>query len=467
MRTTIQFGELHTLLADGIETAREHRQRILVSMAQQVDRHDPITFFSSGKAYSGERTFWSDPTKELTLVGIGSALTFETEEAEDRFQYIEREWEQLLKNSIIKCAENVPASGPALIGGFSFDPYKRKTALWESYPAAKMTLPKYLLTIYRGKTYLTVNRVVADSDDAISLAHRLIEEQTKLCQSTSLPELTTATFQKEEINPQAWLKSVEKATADIQNNELEKIVLARELRIFSNETFSPETILLRLQKEQPFSYLFAFESGNDCFIGASPERLIKQIGEKLYFTCLAGSIKRGENEQTDEQLGSMLLNDRKNLHEHKLVVDMITDIVSTMSKEIDIPPAPTLYKMRDIQHLYTPIKAKSAEESMLSILKALHPTPALGGSPQKLALERIRETEELDRGWYAAPIGWLDHQQNGEFAAAIRSALLSGKQASLFAGCGIVRDSELASEYDETNIKFRPMLSALGEKGDG
>src|SRR5699024_5155766 len=150
------------------------------------------------------------------------------------------------------------------------------------------------------------------------------------------------------------------------------------------------------------------------------------------------------------QLGKALLQDKKNRHEHKLVVDMISDIARNMCQYVNIPEAPILYQMRDIQHLYTPITAKTTNHSILSILEALHPTPSLGGAPQKKIVEQLRETEDLDRGWYSSPIGWLDHKQIGEFAAAIRSALLKGKQASLFAGCGIVADSKPISEFHET-----------------
>jgi menaquinone-specific isochorismate synthase len=124
-----------------------------------------------------------------------------------------------------------------------------------------------------------------------------------------------------------------------------------------------------------------------------------------------------------------------------------------------------LMKMKYIQHLYTPVIGRNREgTSLLHLVDRLHPTPALGGLPKQAAIEKIREIEQLDRGLYAAPVGWMDHQGNGEFAVAIRSGLIQGNEASLFAGCGIVADSNADSEYKETSIKFRPMLTALGGK---
>jgi menaquinone-specific isochorismate synthase len=122
-------------------------------------------------------------------------------------------------------------------------------------------------------------------------------------------------------------------------------------------------------------------------------------------------------------------------------------------------------KMRDIQHLYTPVIGKSKKDtSLLLFVDRLHPTPALGGLPKAAAVDKIRQVEELDRGLYAGPLGWVDYKSNGEFAVSIRSGLIQGKETSLFAGCGIVADSDSESEYLETSLKFRPMLTALGGK---
>ena len=235
----------------------------------------------------------------------------------------------------------------------------------------------------------------------------------------------------------------------------------------ASEEFSPASILSRLQKEQPTSYLFAIKNENDCFLGATPERLVKRHDGKFYSTCLAGSIRRGKTKEEDDQLGNELLNDKKNLHEHAVVVHMIKDAMAACCEEVIASDQPQLYKVKDIQHLYTPVVGKAKEGvSLLQMVKKLHPTPALGGYPKEEAIKKIREVEHLDRGWYAAPVGWIDFAGNGEFAVAIRSGLLQGKEASLFAGCGIVGDSDPITEYNETLMKFRPMLSALGGKGN-
>jgi menaquinone-specific isochorismate synthase len=199
------------------------------------------------------------------------------------------------------------------------------------------------------------------------------------------------------------------------------------------------------------------------FIGATPERLVKKKENQVLSTCLAGSIKRGSTTYEDNVLGQQLLQDDKNLNEHNIVVKMIKEVFKDCCYDIEVPNDPALLKTKNIQHLYTPVKGLAKEgQTLLSLVEKLHPTPALGGFPQVKAIEKIRELEPMHRGWYAAPIGWLDYEDNGEFVVAIRSGLIEGNKAALFAGCGIVAESDPKSEYFETRIKLKPMLSALG-----
>lgn len=263
------------------------------------------------------------------------------------------------------------------------------------------------------------------------------------------------------------MEAVEKVIDRIRKGDFAKVVLAREERFTFAGRLEASSVLERLREQQPTSYLFAFEQNGSCFIGASPEQLVKKEGDICYSTCLAGSIRRGKTIREDEELGHWLLQDEKNLQEHQFVVEMIKEAMAEACENVHIPTKPQLLKMRDIQHLYTPVVGENRRNvSLVSLVERLHPTPALGGTPREKALATIRALEPLDRGWYAAPIGWLDALGNGEFAVAIRSGLLQGNEASLFAGCGVVGDSDPLSEYEETKVKLKPMLSALGVKRD-
>lgn len=166
------------------------------------------------------------------------------------------------------------------------------------------------------------------------------------------------------------------------------------------------------------------------------------------------------------ELGKALLSDQKNLSEHGFVVSMIRQVLEPFCNGLNVPDEPVLMRMRDIQHLYTPVTGtvKDKDTTLFQLVKALHPTPALGGIPRQPAMEAIRLLEKMDRGLYGAPIGWVDYRGSGEFCVGIRSGLLKEDRASLYAGCGVVKESEPEEEYKETSVKFTPMLRALGGK---
>lgn len=462
---TVQDTELKKGIEQAIAKARELSMPILVSEVQKVDHIEPLAFFSAGqKKYLGERFYWKDPSDDIFISGLGICKLIHCDQNSDRFFHVEKEWKKAIENGIIYNDFHEAGTGPLMFGGFSFDPIKKKTQLWSKFSDALFHMPKYLLTKVNGQYYLTTNVLCTQHDD-LSIAERVFLERQQILSSVHQPKKVkdAAINKKEEVNPENWKETVRKLVSHLKNGELKKAVLARELRLYFNDDVPIEGVLKRLLTEQRESYTFAFESNGDCFIGASPERLVKKEGKKLYSTCLAGSIARGKTEEEDEQLGQTLLGDDKNLMEHQFVVEMIKDAMEQVCEQVELPDHPVLMKMRDIQHLFTPVVGISkSQSSLFQLVDRLHPTPALGGFPKQDAVEMIREIEELDRGLYGAPVGWIDNNGNGEFAVAIRSALIQGNEASLFAGCGIISDSDAESEYSETKVKFKPMLSALG-----
>ncbi|WKB37346.1 isochorismate synthase [Terrilactibacillus sp. S3-3] len=260
------------------------------------------------------------------------------------------------------------------------------------------------------------------------------------------------------------MHAVHQAIEEIKKRRLKKVVLSRIMTAESSERLDPVNVLGRLHRRQPDCTLFAFERNSSIFLGATPEWLIKKSGGEVQTMCLAGTIKRGADEKEDRALENELLADEKNLAEHQFVVTRITEVMNTYCDEVECSSKPIIYKAGQVQHLCTPVTGKLKKGvSLLELVENLHPTPALGGLPKEEAVKAIRIYENYERGWYGAPIGWVDIEGNGAFAVAIRSGLIKGKQAVLFAGCGIVADSEPAREYEETKIKFKPMLDALGD----
>lgn len=464
---TIQETDLEQKGEIAIRRAKKMRRPILISIVHKINTIDPLLFFQNGSVhYLGERFFWKDPSDETILVGIGIVKQIQSDQSSDRFLHAEHEWKHFISESIIENPFSENGLGPIMFGGFSFDPNKTKTDLWSHYSDSHFHVPKFMLSRIKGQTYFTTNIVCTQYDD-MTLFQKIMEEQNHLLNSLTkgFQSSTFRLLETKEISPDNWKKTVDQVVNELKAGSLKKVVLARELRLIFDQDISAEIVLTRLLKEQRESFIFAFESEGNCFIGASPERLVKKQGNDVYSTCLAGSIPRGKTEEEDLILGDTLLKDQKNLVEHQFVVEMMKDAMEETCEKVILPDHPQLMKMRDIQHLYTPVIGKSkSNTSLLLFVERLHPTPALGGLPRKEALEKIRQVEELDRGFYAAPLGWMDYKESGEFAVSIRSALIQGKEASLFAGCGVVSDSDSESEYQETSLKFRPMLSALGGK---
>lgn len=463
---TIQKTELKEGILKGIEKAKKSSASILVSNVQKIESIKPLSFFSTGIKYYGERFFWKHSSEEFYIVGLGICKQIITDQAADRFFLVEKEWKRLMETAIVHKNEEIQGTGPTAFGCFSFDPLKEKTPLWTKFSDSIFYIPRYMLTIIKGQMYLTTNVICTYHDDQ-SVAKKIEREIQEILGGAGNEYENfddNPLYKKIAIKPEEWKAAVTSIAQDLKNSSsLKKVVLARELRLVFNKKIAVEKVLQSLLKEQHDSFIFAFEANGDCFIGATPERLVKKEKDQVFSACLAGSIARGKTEEEDFELGNSLLRDKKNMIEHQYVVDMIKDAMDETCSEVIIPERPRLFKLKHIQHLYTPVIGKADQDtSFLTLVERLHPTPALGGLPKNEAMLKIREVEDLDRGLYAGPVGWFDHKGNGDFSVAIRSGLIQNNEVSIFAGCGVVQDSVADSEFEETNIKFKPMLSALG-----
>ncbi|MFC9541941.1 isochorismate synthase MenF [Lysinibacillus sp. NPDC056959] len=429
----------------------------------EVSRLSALAFYAAGEEhYKGERFYWQNREKTMTLVGLGHAYTIQNNAKNDRYDAVEVEWKKITKN----CVKGQSELQPILFGGFTFDPLNNVAGEWTDFPEAFFALATYQLVIRDDKAFVSIHLLSKDGQaepqfDALRKErdHLIHAAQVKEVKTYSKPEITSYF----EPYKEPYLASIDQVTALIKQKKADKVVIARSLALQFKEEVSSPQVLSQIIHEQPESYLFGLEHQELLFFGASPERLVKVEKGRAFSSCVAGSIKRGKTAEEDEAYGQSLLNDSKNGGEHQYVVDMIAETFRKNCVEMKVPDSPRLLKIRDIQHLYTPVEGQlNNEATILQLTKSLHPTPALGGVPRKEAMAAIRKYEPMDRGLYAAPIGWVDAEGNGEFAVAIRSAALVKDKAYLYAGGGIVADSEPQSEYEETLVKFRPMLRALG-----
>lgn len=429
----------------------------------EVTHMSALAFFEAGgNDYAGKRMYWQNREKTFTLVGIGHAHVLSTNKTTGRFEKIKEDWKSLC-GQIVNEERFVQ---PVLFGGFSFDPLNSKPSEWTKFPQAYFAVPTFQLILKGEQAFVSIH-LITEKQQSFAEFEAMRKERDKLIHAAQVSEVDKydkpQATGRIELKKQEYLDSVQRVTDIIKAESVEKVVIARTLKLEYGHKLSPASALYQISNEQPESFLFGLEAEEQFFFGATPERLVKVENQKALSTCLAGSTPRGKTVEKDSELGEALLKDPKNRAEHQYVVKMISEVFEANCSRTIVPKLPKLMKIRDIQHLYTPVEGElNPSATLIDLVEVLHPTPALGGEPKLDALEMIREHEAMNRGYYAAPIGWIDAKGDGEFAVAIRSALLDGEEAYLYAGGGIVADSTPESEYDETWVKFRPMLRALG-----
>jgi menaquinone-specific isochorismate synthase len=416
-------------------------------------------FANAAKLSVRRRAFWSEE-RGITLVGIDAALEYDAQ-GDKRFQGTEEWYRKVIRHAVKN--RIVYGTGPLILGGFSFSDKVHSAGEWQHFPGAGFFIPRYLFTEKDHHAWLTINMDLRSGFSKDEMLTRLKNDlQILLFSPEKQDTADLKILQKVSEHKEDWLHAAREIIDRIRAGHVDKVVLSRTLNIVLNKALEPARLLKKIYANRTYGFVFAVERDGDCFLGATPERLVKRDGEHLYVDCLAGTDRRGETAAEDEAIGQCLLQDSKNLVEHRFVVESIKETMQVFCETISAPGYPRLVKTESVQHLYTPVRGKMKNTaSLFEVIGALHPTPAMGGSPRERALAMIRELEPHERGWYAAPVGWMDGFQYGDFAVGIRSALLSGEKLRLFAGCGIVKDSNPDQEYEETEMKFRPILRAL------
>ncbi len=426
----------------------------LVSRACEV----PDVSYNAFLAAQERGCHWAGPAG-LEIAGGGAAVRI-TADGPDRLERIRSAADSLFANADL---DTPTAARPRLLGGCAFFDDHEPAGAWTGFPSARFVLPSVQLTRSGGTTWLTVTRTGPDATaDAVerdlATTRREIESLPAMLPSGGPPgvEITRRTTSKAE-----WIDGVERATARMDRGDLIKVVLALALEADLKGPVEPAAVLARLRRTYPECYRFLV-TGDDggAFFGAPPERLVRREGRSVSTEALAGSAARGDTPEEDADLAASLLESEKIEHEQSLVVDAIRDQLAGIA-EVAVGER-TVRKLATIQHLQTPIEAElHADDHVLDLVEALHPTPAVGGVPPETARSVIRETEGFERGWYAAPVGWFDAAGDGEFAVAIRSAVAADRRVTLFGGNGIVADSDPVAEWAEVQLKFRPVLDEL------
>ncbi|NPA31633.1 MAG: isochorismate synthase [Chloroflexi bacterium] len=357
--------------------------------------------------------------------------------------------------------EAPPEAEPRWFGGFAFDPRPRPSqGWWTAFGHARFFLPRYLYAQSpTGRAWLTV----------LTRADEVPRWPSQTATARSRPRPWPARLADEEGMTRAqWRALVRDALEHLRRGALHKVVLARTQRLRWHAPPPWEAVWTRLDRAYPRTYRFLYRPGADltAFVGASPELLVRVRGRSLETMALAGSIARGRDPAEDAALAAALLASAKDRHEHAWVVQAIREALAPLTETLEVPPEPQVRQYANIQHLYTPIRGLLRRPGVWEAVERLHPTPALGGYPRAAALAFIAAHEPVPRGWYAAPLGWVTPNGDGEFVGAIRCAVLRANAALLYAGAGIVADSDPEREWEEIDLKFRAMRRVLGEEDE-
>jgi menaquinone-specific isochorismate synthase len=442
-----------------------------LSFSIQIPKVDALAVLEQHAKKDAFRYYWEKPSNHFAIAAAGSLQRIQTT-GKTRFRDASTQGKNLLNTVYHISTLTHHLASVHLLGGFSFFDHNISKE-WRKFGAGSFNLPEWVLVRDGNCTILTVTQKVEahKKEEEIYQSYlQVLDRLDKICDAGTYQikdeEAFSAKVDSPGIDSQAyrrWLNSVESATELIKANEFKKIVLARELNVKLQAPVSDTRILNQLRNQYPDCYSFLIsQDGESSFIGSTPERLASFHKREVLTEGLAGSISRGKTASEDAVLEHELLHSQKDLSEHAFVLDAIEENLHQYSDVFEYPLSPGIKKLSNVQHLYTPVHATIKKGvSRTAVLSRLHPTPAVGGYPREAAMPYINKLEHFDRGWYAAPVGWINAHGNGEFAVAIRSGLIKTNEVRFFAGCGIVENSNPKKEWDETNLKFIPMLTAL------
>jgi len=454
-------------LAQAVRRSRRRRsQGVLAALTYDVARDvDPAAVAHLSRR-PGEPWFCLEqPERDRFALGaVGCAVALEAR-GRDRFDELAARWRALAREAICDPPDGPRGSGPIACGGFAFAPDGGASPHWSAYAPASLHVPEASLARRGDEVRLTVAALACADDTAEDLLAR-IERRLGELRDGPLPLLDPDPVGRYTVAastpPEHYEAAVARAVERIRAGDLEKIVLAREVQVHAPAPHDAAAVFGVLREGFSSCFCFCAGRGDDVFLAASPELLIRREGMRASVLALAGSTRRSADPSVDDHLGEGLLRSDKDRREQAIVVRRIERALRPHAVWVTAAPEPVIVRMANIQHLASPIRAQLRKPiGAVRLAGLLHPTPAVGGEPFAVAEPLIPALEGLDRGWYAGPIGWTDVNEDGEFCVALRCALLRGPLARCYAGVGVVRDSDPAAELAETDVKLGALLPVL------
>jgi salicylate biosynthesis isochorismate synthase/menaquinone-specific isochorismate synthase len=459
-------ARLRSRLERAVRRARRGEGEVLVGLTLQLaPGTDPsAVVFASRRA--GEPWFcFEQPDHDGAALATVGDVRVIAARGPGRFKRAAVAWRELAGR-----AEADPPDGPAgaglvAAGGFAFAPDGGAAPHWAGFGAGELTVPEVALA-RRGEDVRLTLAALATPDDVPEDILGRLEARLAALRSGPLPLLDPDPIGRFQVAstapPEHYEAAVARAVERIRAGDFEKICLAREVAVHAPSAHDAAAVFDVLRAGFGSCYVFCAGAGDAAFLGASPELLVRREGQRASTVALAGSTRRSADPAVDDHLGEQLMQSEKDREEQAIVTRRIVRTLRPYSVWVTAPDEPALIKVANIQHLGTPIRAQLIDPtSVVELAGVLHPTPAVGAEPHAVATPLIPALEGLDRGWYAGPVGWTDANEDGEFCVALRCALLRGPEARLYAGVGVVRDSDPAAELAETEVKLGALLPVL------
>lgn len=457
----IMDTKIHTHNTFLKQTLREEIQRLVQNKTTEIRQlpiyrieipipeTDPLVWLTQQNSLT--KLFWSGREGEFSMAGIGEAHTI-CGENDSNYPVIFSKMSRKLSSGFKYLR---------YYGGVCFDP-KNFSKSWGPFGQYHFTIPRFEIFKTSNQTFFVCN-IRREEWTSTSLS-KILQPLNNLNLKKTKIHPQPVVMKKERNNPTEaeWQKLAQKFVKQLQKGTLRKIVLARQSILEAQQSLKPLTILGYLRNTSANCYCFCLQRDNTTtFLGASPERLYKRQGLKIFTEALAGTRPRGKTYAEDQKFKNDLLNSEKDWHEHQLVVEWIKNILSPMCSQLKIDNTFSLLKLSGGHHLVTRMQGQlheTVDDAM--ILERLHPTPAVAGWPKNKALQFIRDTEPFSRGYYAAPVGYVGYDL-AEFAVAIRSGLIQKNKITLYSGAGLVDASQPKEEWQETESKLKLFFDAL------
>jgi menaquinone-specific isochorismate synthase len=457
-------GALHQFLGACQERLNKAASAQIISFSQRINTVDLLSILAEVISQDRLHFYWENCHKGEAVLGYGSTQLL-TLNSGDRFRDSQSFVREFARKIVQVGSLEGVSCNPRFFCNFTFFDVPENSFC---FPAATIFLPRFQIVKKEADYFLVCNSIIDRNKDFQFLLEKSTIEAQSIQRIGAKKIQETPDFRSQfsghlhAHTSHRFRASVISALESIEKKHFSKIVLADVLDAISPVPFQLAASLNNLRQQYPNCYIFSVGNGQgNYFIGASPERLISLQNQQLVTDALAGSVPRGKTAAEDAKFAAQLLKSEKERREHQAVIDFIVQQLHQLNLEPHCSPLKIL-KLSNIQHLWTPIYARMpAHIHPLDIVAKLHPTPAVAGVPPQIACEQIRYHESFDRSLYAAPLGWVDCEGNGEFIVGIRSALIAGNRARLYAGAGIVSGSDPDRELAEIQLKFQTLLKAL------